>query len=219
MKDKCEQSLFEYHPKIAKVLRFINEERKTYPSGNSLTIENSIDNDISREEMSRILKIIEGSRLINVLELEHPLEFGSYITWDIFILELDKFISFVNDYTKLEKNEENVGKVTFSSGGKVIYVSSTDKQYQAEFPPTTNDYRLLQFMLQNPSTTHRTSVLVKQINEPKIGGEDSTSDRRIRDTIQHIRTKLNLTGKNKSDDFFDLKQGLFGIKCNVEFKK
>jgi hypothetical protein len=169
--------------------------------------------------MSRILKIIEETKLITVWESEGNWEFGTYPIWDILIPETEKFITFVNDYIKLEKNEKNIGKITFSLDGKVVYISQSGKQYQAEFSPTTNDYKLLQFMLENSLTLHRASVLVQKIKEPKIGGEDSTSDRRVRDTIQHIRTKLNLIEKNKSDDFFDLKQGLFGIKCVVELKK
>lgn len=93
----------------------------------------------------------------------------------------------------------------------VEFFSSLGNSYQGKFRARTNPYLLLEFLSQKPGQVFSAEELEKILNP----SQKSTPDRRIRDTIQVVRSELKLQG---DDDLFIVHKG-FGIKpCDIEIK-
>lgn len=134
--------------------------------------------------------------------------------------------AYVAVYTKLKRqqkafNDKESGllvdvrnRLTFTVIGadkaKVVYISAKGKPYKAEF--TRNAFILLNQLAHNPHDRFDASEIAKKFHPLR---PDSTDERRVRDTIQHIRNKLGLA-KNNSEDFFIVESKRFGIGCAVE---
>ncbi len=123
------------------------------------------------------------------------------------------------------RNIENRPSVTVSKSkdklvfyirtGKTLYFDKKGQEHKAEFRPKTNPYLLLKFLSKSPVETFTSEEIAKELRNPRRGGEDSTPDRRVRDTMEAVRKGLKLT---EEDDFFIVDKGSFGLKCDVELR-
>jgi hypothetical protein len=120
--------------------------------------------------------------------------------------------------SQLEVVKENQGKknklILNTKSGEVVYFSGNGRQYKTSKPfgRKTNSFLLLDFLSKYPQIIFKADDLVKHLKNPRSGGEYSLPDRRIRDTIQTVRERMELSAES---DFFVMESG-FGIKCDVE---
>ncbi len=99
----------------------------------------------------------------------------------------------------------------------VVYISITGGRYEALF--TRNAFLLLHFLAQHPNTLFAaTDFKFRKKRDTRDDSIDMADERRVRDTIQHIRNKLGLS-KKKSEDFFAVEGKRFDIRCAVEIKR
>lgn len=141
--------------------------------------------------------------------------------------------AYVEVYTGLKRQQQALkekesgllidgrNRLTFAEAGNekahIFYVSPTGKKYQQTF--TRNAFLLLHHLVHNHNQVFTSTDFMFR---KKRGGDkdmdlEKADERRVRDTIQHIRNKLGLS-KNKSEDFFIVEGKRFGIRCAVEIK-
>lgn len=101
--------------------------------------------------------------------------------------------------------------IFYPKDGKVFYNSNE----QITFAPGTNPYLLISFLSTKPGVLFTAQEVAEVLNVPRSGGQDSTPDRRVRDTIKTIRKGLGLSD---NDDIFIVSKG-FGFNCDIEIKK
>lgn len=111
-----------------------------------------------------------------------------------------------------------VGVLTITNGHKlgivtVSYTSNYQKQYMANFGTTSNEYRLLNHLSNNPNKVFSAKQLGGVLKQVRRDVDVPDDERRVRDTIRQIRVKLNLIGN--PDDPFVSSNG-FGLECKVE---
>jgi len=211
---------FEYSPKIERVLHIITELRKITPNNEIVRISEHTEGlNLSYDDLSLIIRKLNTLN-ISILAIEtHEIIQGiPYYSWDITIGDEKKFNEFVINYSKQkeDKHQGGNGIMKLFNDGRIEYSAPSGQTYRAKFKLNTNSYLLLKYLAQNPYESYSADNLNDQLKNPKRGGEDSTSDRRIRDVIKDIRTKLKTT---KEDDLFNLEAGLFGLKSEIAFKK
>jgi len=99
--------------------------------------------------------------------------------------------------------------------GWVMYTVSSRVAYDANFAISENPFRLLLYLSGRIGQTFYPGELIKTLKPPRKGYEHASPERRIRDTIQQIRKKLELT--NREDSFFIIEKtpngSKFGINC------
>lgn len=139
---------------------------------------------------------------------------------------------YVAVYTRLKRQQQALkdkesgllvdirDRLTFTITGderaQVEYISKAKNQYRAIF--TQNAFILLNHFVHHPHQLFDAPDLTKMFRKKRYGADNSTDDRRVRDTIQHIRSKLGLA-KKKSEDFCAVEGKRFGIRCTVELKR
>lgn len=99
--------------------------------------------------------------------------------------------------------------------GDVEYRASSGKKYTAHFGKTTNSYKLLSFLVENPRKIFQVEELVKKLNKPTRRADSPTDDRRVRDTVQSIRDSFQI---DEGYDFFLVNNG-FGLNCIVDIRR
>lgn len=108
------------------------------------------------------------------------------------------------------------GRLTFyPRTGKLIYTPEKGSKREANFSIKSNPYLLIKYLVGNPGTVFDVGSLAKRLNAPREGGESSTHDRRVRDTVKPIRAALDLNDEN---DIFIVDNG-YGLNSDVEIKK
>jgi len=211
---------FEYSPKIERVLHIINELRKITPSNEIVRISEHTEGlNLSYYDLSLIIRKLNTLN-ISILAIEtHEITQGfSYDSWDITIGDENKFNEFVINYSKQKENKHQRGNgvIKLFNDGRIEYSAPSGQTYKAKFKLNTNSFLLLRYLALNLNKSFNAHNLNRQLKDPKHGGENSTSDRRIRDVIKDIRAKLRTT---KEDDLFNLESGLFGLRSDVFFIK
>lgn len=129
-----------------------------------------------------------------------------------FYLKVNKvvFNKYHSKYQKkiktLKATSQNKNTLIFYKDGNVTYISPVGKIYKTEFGTKTNSYKLLLFLTQNPRRHFGFYELAKQLKTPKITANSPSDERRVRDTIQSIKEKLQYKGKDlfKTDCGFTL---------------
>jgi len=107
--------------------------------------------------------------------------------------------------------------VFYRKTGETIYFDNKGQEHKGFFDLKTNPYMLIKFLSSEPGEIFPSEVLAEKLKGPRMGGEESTPDQRVSDTIKEVRKRLGLTGSG-DEDLFIVKKRLFGIKCNVELK-
>lgn len=99
--------------------------------------------------------------------------------------------------------------------GRVDYKSPSGKLYSYRFKPLSNAYNLLRFFVTHPfGTVYPFEELGKELMREKTDSH-ADDERRVRDTIKHIKAKLTI--ESQLDNPFMSDYG-FGIKCKGVFR-
>jgi len=137
-------------------------------------------------------------------------KYKAYETYHFKIL--NKFNDYYKKYTGLLKGKTNTNNLLiFSQNGEIAFTDGQGKSFNGKLGRNTNPYRTLSLLINNPDNKFFTfDEIVKTLKEPRLGGEDSTNERRARDTINSIKKALKYNGKNLfvSDNGFKLKRDI-----------
>jgi hypothetical protein len=101
------------------------------------------------------------------------------------------------------------------TGVKLEYIHDPQNRFKTELSKGTNAYHLISYFVKHPHIPYSCDSLEKELN-PQRASASSTSERRIRDTIQPIRKKLKLP---KGVDIFLVEKKSFGLDCDVEIRQ
>lgn len=135
-------------------------------------------------------------------------------------LKVDRpaFEEIYNNYKNIVRRLEGAGAsgniLTICSDGCVKYVSSEGKVFSGMLNINSNPFRLLMFLAQTPRKSFGFDELATTLKEPKSGGEESTAERRVRDTVQAVRKAL----KYKKGDLIQCDYG-FTLNCDTVEKR
>lgn len=93
------------------------------------------------------------------------------------------------DFNKVLKRGEP--KLTIKTGEYVFeYVSSEGKLGSGQFNPTTSEYKILVYLIENHKNPVDTSSLIDRLNKPRRDAEGADQKQRVRDKIKAISDKL-----------------------------
>lgn len=128
------------------------------------------------------------------------------------------FNKLYNDYQKLVEQYDRADKqgdtLIFYENGEIVYIDPTGREYQTKLKTKTNSYSLLKFLVYKPHRVFEFGELAESLKETRSQVDSPGDERRVRDTIQSIKEKLQYQG----DDLFESDYG-FGLKCDVLIKK
>lgn len=130
--------------------------------------------------------------------------------------EIINFINIISravESYKQELSKELPRLILYLNSGETIYFPLSSNNTKTIFAPDDNTYKLLLFLGQNVGRVFTPEEI--ELSNPKQGGEDSTPEQRVRDTIKAIRKGLDIL---KEDDFFIIDKVKFGVKCNIELR-
>ncbi|EKE00323.1 MAG: hypothetical protein ACD_22C00047G0009 [uncultured bacterium] len=131
------------------------------------------------------------------------------------VINRDKFLNFLTKYKVLAEkhrlSEETGNTLIFHKDGTIVYFSPTGEKHSAKLSLQRNAYKMLDYMVSSDREgIFKFSELGGVLNKPREHAQDSSNERRVRDTIQGIKKALNYSG----DDLFVVDKG-FGIKCDI----
>lgn len=119
---------------------------------------------------------------------------------------------------KTKKQEPLVGSILpngllkYKSDGDTTYTSISGKKYQAKFGKGSNPNRLLLYLTKDiHKSAYKFDEFEEVLRKPRSGGEGSGNERRVRDTVQSIRTKMGLPRGEMIVIDNDVK-----IKCGIQ---
>lgn len=129
----------------------------------------------------------------------------------VFNEQYKHYQNLVEQYDKADKQGNTL---IFSENGEVIYIDPSGKEHNTNLKTKTNSYSLLKFLVYHPHKVFKFNELADNLNDVRSQVDSSNDERRVRDTIQSIKEKLQYQG----DDLFESDYG-FGLKCDVLIKK
>ncbi len=106
------------------------------------------------------------------------------------------------------------GLLEYKSDGDTIYTSPSGKKYPAKFGKGTNPNLLLLYITQNlHKRSYQFDEFEKVLREPRSGGEDFSTENRVRETVRSIRKTMGFP----KGEMIDIDYGVV-LKCEVQVK-
>lgn len=114
-----------------------------------------------------------------------------------------------HEYLSFDKTLKTTApKLTIKKEHTFEYLSPDGKTCSCQFNPSTSEYKILQYLIDNYPTPAETTKLILLLNKPRRDADSADPKQRVRDKIKAITKKLGNGVITKSIDGY-------AISCEI----